>query len=93
MVKVRFGGDFNYPNAETESAAAAGSEEGHNLLLVAGGVGANPIASVLKHFARRKGENVNWKLLRSSKHIFYRCSIGIVHSNYTFCKKGNTGLA
>ena len=58
MVKVRFGGDFHYPNAETESAAAlaGSSEEGHNLLLVAGGVGANPIASVLKHFAQRKGE-------------------------------------
>ncbi len=47
MVKIRFGGDFHYPNAETEAAAAAGSsEEGHNLLLVAGGVGANPIASL-----------------------------------------------
>jgi len=44
-VALRVGGDFHYPNLATEAAG------NHNLLLVAGGVGINPMASIFRHAA------------------------------------------
>jgi len=40
---MRVGGDFHYPNATTEQT------DRHNLLLIAGGVGINPLASIFYH--------------------------------------------
>ena len=42
-VKARIGGDFFYPNSITESF------NGHDVLLIAGGVGINPLASIFFH--------------------------------------------
>ena len=44
-VTMRVGGDFHYPNRVTDAGAR------HNLLLVAGGVGVNPLASIFTHAA------------------------------------------
>lgn len=44
QVTMRVGGDYHYPNAVTNAV-----KEQHNLLLIAGGVGINPLASILLH--------------------------------------------
>ena len=62
-VTMRVGGDFHYPNRMTN-----GATKGHNLLLVAGGVGVNPLASIFTHAAadaQTAGGQV--KLLYSAK--------------------------
>ena len=48
QVTMRVGGDFHYPNPVTDALGG----QGHNLLLVAGGVGINPLASIYRHAAR-----------------------------------------
>jgi len=44
QVMMRIGGDYHYPNVVTEKANCD-----HNLLMIAGGVGINPLASILRH--------------------------------------------
>jgi len=52
LVTFRFGGDFYYPPLKSKS------EEAHSLLLVAGGVGINPLYSILQHVHHiKKSEN------------------------------------
>ena len=58
-VSMRVGGDFHYPNAV--SAAAA---KDHRLLLIAGGVGINPLASI--YFRASAEPEVKAKLLFSA---------------------------
>lgn len=53
-VSVRVGGDFHYPDKDTEAVP------GHDLLLVAGGVGINPLASIIFHLA---GNTSAWSVL------------------------------
>lgn len=42
-VSLRVGGDFHYPDKDTKAKG------NHDLLLVAGGVGINPLASIIFH--------------------------------------------
>ena len=47
-VNVRIGGDFFYPSPFTDAL------EGHDILLIAGGVGVNPMASIFFHIQNLK---------------------------------------
>ena len=42
-VGIRFGGDFHYPDRTTDSL------KDHDVLLIAGGVGVNPLVSIFFH--------------------------------------------
>ena len=48
-IGVRIGGDFFYPDALHE-------EREHDILLIAGGVGINPLASILFHVTEQMGK-------------------------------------
>ena len=54
QISFRVGGDFHYPNKIIE--AAEESSCGHDLLLVAGGVGINPLASIFFHIYEMEKE-------------------------------------
>ena len=64
-VTMRVGGDFHYPNRVTDAGAR------HNLLLVAGGVGVNPLASIFTHAAEAAAKDKvgQVKMLYSAKSV------------------------
>ena len=49
LVTMRFGGNFHYPDQSIDLT------KDHNLLLIAGGVGVNPFASIFFHAFDLKG--------------------------------------
>ncbi len=52
-VAVRIGGDFHYPDETTDQLGV------HDVLLIAGGVGINPLASIFFHIHDIKGRIIN----------------------------------
>jgi len=61
-VSIRIGGDFHYPNERTTANPR------HHILLVAGGVGINPILAIMLHFAEQQDSAVGrCHLLYSAK--------------------------
>ena len=52
IVSVRIGGEFSYPNYATTKL------DDHNVVLIAGGVGINPLASIFFHIKDLKGNNL-----------------------------------
>ena len=51
IVSVRIGGEFSYPNYATTKL------DDHNVVLIAGGVGINPLASIFFHIKDLKGNS------------------------------------
>ena len=56
-VNVRIGGDFFYPSPFTDAI------DGHDILLIAGGVGINPLASIFFHIQNLKRKYSMYLLL------------------------------
>ena len=59
-VAFRIGGEFHYPNTKTDVFPTDdGMGNGHDLLLIAGGVGINPIASIFFHMHQLEQQKIH----------------------------------
>ena len=99
-VAFRIGGEFHYPNTTTDGFPCGdGMGNGHDLLLVAGGVGINPIASIFFHTHQLEQQKIHQdrdnicrvNLLYSSRtkdELIFRENIEkVVRSNILQCDK------
>jgi len=68
QVMMRIGGDYHYPNAVTDKV-----NSDHNLLLIAGGVGINPLVSIMRHVVSQD-EAATAEKKTSKIHLLYSAS-------------------
>ena len=75
-VSLRIGGDFHYPMADMEKAD-------HEVLLIAGGVGINPLASIYFHVADLIGTIGSF----SNNDLIKKYFVSVAASGKSNCKK------
>lgn len=75
-VAFRVGGEFHYPNKTIEAALKNNDDSSHDILLVAGGVGINPLASIFFHISEIEKE-------RQKKNQKSICRVNMLYSSKT----------